>query len=271
MALRYVPRIASMMSTSSRLISISKSVNISVPASSDSAASSTSHMIGPILGGVLGSLACITAIAGFLWILRRRRQRSHNRMDIALDEPADHEREVAFKDYSAAPAPYPYPSASSSSLIHHGTSTESIDSTTPALQPAGAGGPSNDWDRHGVPGDVAHTRSLLGDDDPCTIDSIGLSYSWPPGEPQIQADGQPAYGRVSSGSAPSAKLIAEMRRMRESIPLPSESAASSSSAPLPSPDSLGPTLTLRAEVENLRREMEVIRMERVEPPPRYND
>ncbi|KZV65241.1 hypothetical protein PENSPDRAFT_737823 [Peniophora sp. CONT] len=251
------------------------------PGSGQDAPSAKSSIAGPVAGGVVGGLAALAAIIAAVWFFRRRRHNDKRRRVDLMLEDRDHgdDNENAYKDHPGFQAtPFPFTGTSRiGSMSRRDSGSRSVDSSTPALsrQPPessyGQGSSSGQGDAY--PDNESRTTGPLGLRNPHPRDPTMRAVNVGPGE-DIEA-----AASAAGATASEAKLIAERRRNAANPATPSFAASSAhtrgasndeagTSAGRPSGDTQL-AQALREEVLSLRREMEEIKMNTIEPPPSY--
>ncbi|VDC02252.1 unnamed protein product [Peniophora sp. CBMAI 1063] len=265
-------------------LSLQAASSITIPPGSgqDSSSSSSSSIAGPVAGGVVGGLAALAAIIGAVWFFRRRRRGDNRRrVDLMLEDRDNGEdTEQAYKDHPGLQAtPFPYTGTSRiGSMSARRDSIHSIDSSTPALSrqpPESSYGQGSSSGRGGP--------ESYSDDASRTTGPLGLRNPHPRENPAMRAmnvgpeEDIEAAASAAGATASEAKLIAERRRNAANPATPAFSMTHTRGA---SSDGAGTSTgrgsgdvqlaqALREEVLSLRREMEEIKMNSIEPPPSY--
>lgn len=248
------------------------------PGSGQDAPTPKSSIAGPVAGGVVGGLAALAAIIAAVWFFRRRRRgENRRRVDLILeDRDNGNDTENAYKDHPGLQAtPFPYTGTSRiGSISRRDSGSHSVDSSTPALprQPT-ENSSGQDSSSQGEPyaDDATRTTGPLGLRNPHPRDPAMRTVNIGPDEDIVAA------ASAAGATASEAKLIAERRRNAANPATPGFAAShtrgrssegAGTSASRPSGDTQL-AQQLREEVLSLRREMEEIKMNTVEPPPSY--
>ncbi|KAI0744211.1 hypothetical protein C8Q80DRAFT_1220875 [Daedaleopsis nitida] len=224
--------------------------------------------IGPIVGGVVGGMVII-AIAVVAFIFWRRHKRRHE---------SDEKIEIVGDFHRPSLQPYNY------ELAHQNPTSSSLRGQSPYTGTAGSHrGPGSDYRGAGGgsqyinPGVAGMGAAAMGAYDPQPsppLSSPTDPYATNAYETPVVPISSKARERALNQThhyAPSSVTSSSVTGAGSAVSASSQDPLSPRTHSGTASSSLSPTevLSLRAEVENLRRVMQEIRAERLEPPPEY--
>ncbi|TFK89099.1 DUF1793-domain-containing protein [Polyporus arcularius HHB13444] len=231
-----------------------------------SAEDRTKSNIGPIVGGVVGGVVIIgLAIFGFIFWRRRRNLEDQYSEKVEFVDDEAHRPSLSPYNYPASQDSVPFPYGSAVPLAGRPSGSDAAGQsqygrsqyTDPGV--AGLGTPSIHTPPRSPSESSGYARLAYDDPSPAPVTTIAVSKA------REAALNRPQHYHTSSISASSATGSAALTAS-STDPLSPNSGSRSGAG-----SSISPTevVSLRAEVENLRRVMQEIRADRFEPPPEY--